>query len=293
METIDDPLDFKNSELQTLDENLRCPICKEFFNTPLILSTCSHSFCAICIRRCLAAEQCCPKCRTSSFESNLHNNYDLDNIVNAWKGTRALLLDLEVKRSESVIVTTMEKLQVEQHNHSNDFVETNSKVSTTRRSTRLKKTSDETEDSSIATCPVCQQKMPVVVINQHVDRCLDGDSRIPALPNENAQSSIMATKKIDPGKKPPRIVYDMYKEKDLKKALRDLDLPDHGDRVQLVWRYKEYVALYNSNMDSDNPKDIKQLLRQLNVSEQIQFSNRMNSKRTLPDVDSHNILFIY
>lgn len=88
METIDDPLDFKNSELQTLDENLRCPICKEFFNTPLILSTCSHSFCAICIRRCLAAEQCCPKCRTSSFESNLHNNYDLDNIVNAWKGTR-------------------------------------------------------------------------------------------------------------------------------------------------------------------------------------------------------------
>ncbi|CAO3617848.1 unnamed protein product [Cunninghamella blakesleeana] len=238
-------------ELQTLDESLRCPICKEFFNTPMILSTCSHSFCAICIRRCLAAEQCCPKCRAPGFESNLHNNYDLDNIVN-----------LEVKRSQSTIVTTMEKLQ---------------------KSSRIKKNTEQTEDPNIATCPICQQKMPIVVINQHVNRCLEGDSRIPPLPNDNPQSSIMATKKIDPGKKPPRIVYDMYKEKDLRKALRELDLPDHGDRTQIVWRYKEYVALYNSNMDSGNPKDIKQLLKQLNASEQIQFSKRTNIKRNMPD----------
>lgn len=88
MDGIDDPLDFKSSHLQTLDENLRCPICKEFYDTAMILSTCSHSFCAICIRRSLASEQCCPKCRTPSHDSNLHNNYDMDNVINAWKQSR-------------------------------------------------------------------------------------------------------------------------------------------------------------------------------------------------------------
>jgi DNA repair protein Rad18 len=85
---VDDPSDFKAMELQTLDEHLRCPICKEFFSTPMILSSCSHSFCALCIRRSLTAEQICPKCRAPSLEKDLHNNYDLDNVVQIWKQAR-------------------------------------------------------------------------------------------------------------------------------------------------------------------------------------------------------------
>jgi rubrerythrin len=87
-DSVDDPSDFQSKPFQDLDEHLRCPICKEFFDTTLILSTCSHSFCALCIRRSLNTEQNCPKCRKVAYEQNLIHNYDLDHVVSSWRTSR-------------------------------------------------------------------------------------------------------------------------------------------------------------------------------------------------------------
>lgn len=85
---IDDPSDFQSSSFQKIDEQLRCPICKELFNTAMMISTCSHSFCALCVRRCLSEEQVCPKCRKEAFSNSIIHNYDLDNVVNIWRISR-------------------------------------------------------------------------------------------------------------------------------------------------------------------------------------------------------------
>lgn len=42
-------------------------------------------------------------------------------------------------------------------------------------------------DSSIVECPICCQKMKYRVLNLHVDRCSNGDSRI--LPNSPTHAS--------------------------------------------------------------------------------------------------------
>lgn len=85
---IDDPTDFNNLAFQGLDDHLRCPICKEFFNTAVILATCSHTFCSLCIRRSLSAEEVCPSCRHPAIESKLHNNLVVDYLVGIWKANR-------------------------------------------------------------------------------------------------------------------------------------------------------------------------------------------------------------
>ena len=85
MEDIHDPTDFSNSSLQRLDRELRCAICKDLYTTPMQLTTCIHSFCALCIRRRLAQERVCPACKTPADESKMIRNSTLDECVNTWR----------------------------------------------------------------------------------------------------------------------------------------------------------------------------------------------------------------
>lgn len=38
-------------------------------------------------------------------------------------------------------------------------------------------------------CPICTQMMAMIVLNQHIDNCMRGDSRIPPTPSTVASSS--------------------------------------------------------------------------------------------------------
>src|SRR5215469_15342374 len=52
--SLPDPTDWLNTSLPsfaTLESALRCQVCKDFYDTPMITS-CSHTFCSLCIRRC-------------------------------------------------------------------------------------------------------------------------------------------------------------------------------------------------------------------------------------------------
>ena len=82
-EWLDTPL----SGLAPVDSALRCQVCKDFYNTPMMTS-CSHTFCSICIRRCLAVDGRCPTCRASEQEVKLRRNWALDEVVTAFDGVR-------------------------------------------------------------------------------------------------------------------------------------------------------------------------------------------------------------
>ncbi|ORX43188.1 hypothetical protein DM01DRAFT_1313127 [Hesseltinella vesiculosa] len=305
-DTIDDPLDFNNEHLQSFDEHMRCPICKEFYNTAMILSTCSHSFCAMCIRKSLSQEQCCPKCRKTCHDSQLHNNFDLDNLVQTWKNNaRKLVLDMQETEPESSAPLLPEQpaSSTQRNSHyrptsqkqpaaalldDEDFMPMNEISTANRRSRRLVDTTAASENPELGTCPFCLQKMPLAVLNSHANRCVDGDSRIPETPPvHKTNSSLGLGKKKYLGKKPQKIAYDMYKEKDMKRLLKDLGLPDNGDRSLCVWRYREYMILYNANMDAKDPVDFTVLLKQLKQAEHFYVTSRSSSKRAMPDVSEH------
>ncbi|KAJ2162283.1 E3 ubiquitin-protein ligase rad18 [Coemansia sp. RSA 552] len=91
---LEDPTDWpaEYGRLRELDQLLRCPICKEFFSTAMVAIDCGHTFCSLCVRRCLAQETICPSCRAPLTESDLHPNRLIDSILGAFKGGRPQLL---------------------------------------------------------------------------------------------------------------------------------------------------------------------------------------------------------
>ena len=99
--TKDDPHEVSDStdwletslaSLAAVDSALRCQVCKDFYNTPMITS-CSHTFCSLCIRRSLNNDGKCPACRTQDQELKLRCNWALEEVVEAFKKARPTVLE--------------------------------------------------------------------------------------------------------------------------------------------------------------------------------------------------------
>ncbi|KAJ2712155.1 E3 ubiquitin-protein ligase rad18, partial [Coemansia sp. D1744] len=82
-DAFEDPTDWpaEFEHLRQLDQQLRCPICKEYFTTAMVATSCGHTFCSLCVRRCLNQETICPSCRAPLTESELHPNRLVDNLL--------------------------------------------------------------------------------------------------------------------------------------------------------------------------------------------------------------------
>ena len=78
-------------QLGPLEQALRCQVCKDFFDTPMITS-CSHTFCSLCIRRCLTTDGRCPACRTQDQAIKLRPNATVQELVDAFKVARPVVL---------------------------------------------------------------------------------------------------------------------------------------------------------------------------------------------------------
>lgn len=83
-----DWLDTPLAGLAPLESSIRCQVCKEVLNTPMITS-CSHTFCSLCIRRYLSQEGKCPSCRLPDQEMKLRHNYAVEELVSIWSEKRA------------------------------------------------------------------------------------------------------------------------------------------------------------------------------------------------------------
>jgi E3 ubiquitin-protein ligase RAD18 len=77
--------------LMQVEQAFRCHVCKDFYNSPMITS-CSHTFCSICIRRCLSVDGKCPLCRALDQESKLRGNWALREAVDAFVKSRDAIM---------------------------------------------------------------------------------------------------------------------------------------------------------------------------------------------------------
>lgn len=116
-----DWLDTPLSLVAPLESSLRCQVCKDFFDNPVVTS-CSHTFCSLCIRRCLSSEGKCPVCRCSDQETKLRRNWAVQELVEAFNNARPGVLDLARKardggdrgRDEEIEQNASKKRKVEQ-----------------------------------------------------------------------------------------------------------------------------------------------------------------------------------
>lgn len=93
---VPDSTDWLPTQLPTfapVEAAMRCQVCKDLFDTPMITSCC-HTFCSICIRRCLTSDGKCPTCRAEEQELRLRRNWTVQELVNSFKVARPNLLEL-------------------------------------------------------------------------------------------------------------------------------------------------------------------------------------------------------
>ena len=93
---VSDSTDWLQTPLASLapvESALRCQVCKDFFDTPMITS-CSHTFCSLCIRKCLTDDGKCPACRSADQELRLRRNWTVEELVDAFRNSRSSILQL-------------------------------------------------------------------------------------------------------------------------------------------------------------------------------------------------------
>ncbi|XP_043352781.1 zinc finger protein RFP-like isoform X2 [Dermochelys coriacea] len=69
--------------MESLQEEVTCPICLEYFKDPVI-TNCGHNFCRACISQCWEGPDTatsCPQCRETVQQENLRSNRQLANMV--------------------------------------------------------------------------------------------------------------------------------------------------------------------------------------------------------------------
>ncbi|CAO3680397.1 unnamed protein product [Rhizopus stolonifer] len=297
MNPLDNANDFLSNDLQKMDEQLRCPICKELYKVASMITSCSHSFCSLCVHQCLSEETVCPQCRKQAFTNNIVYNAELDNFVRLWQSARETLQNADKWLSTNKtrnLVLPVQDIQLEDNDLNINF-----QPSPQRRSTRLenKPVIDTTTQldpesgpligDSMVECPICSQMMKYAKLNKHLDGCTNGDSRIPASPPPIPISS-SSKSVVNTGKKPRKVVYAMQSDKEMKNILKNLGLPEDGDKAQKIWRHKEYINLFNANVDSHRPVGVDTLIRRLADMEKTHEMNKNNqAKRKDVDSDIH------
>ena len=140
---VSDPTDWLQTSLcqvAPVEAALRCQVCKDFFDTPMITS-CSHTFCSLCIRRCLTNDGKCPTCRAADQELRLRRNWTVEEVVQTFKEARPALLQLNdslaaEKEEKSVSIGKRKREEVGDQDTTPDETYRNTKRKTRSQSQR-------------------------------------------------------------------------------------------------------------------------------------------------------------
>lgn len=287
-----DWLDTPLASLAPIDASLRCQVCKDFYKTPMITS-CSHTFCSLCIRRCLANDGKCPACRTTEQENKLRSNWAIEGLVDDFLKARSALLSQA--RAQSVRKETCspkrkldeEGLSLEISEQSRKKTRTSSRISTKSKEENnvimLEEDTDDTDDGDSqqndgqAACPVCNVRMKVHSIDSHLNSCLNE--------HQDDQSPPSPTRAYIPRDRPvgppfqkaslkldrlPQLNYSLFKDVTLRKKLQELGISAQGSRQLLERRHIEWVTLWNANCDASRPRKKVDLLHDLEIWERTQ-----------------------
>ncbi|GAD91820.1 postreplication repair E3 ubiquitin-protein ligase rad18 [Paecilomyces variotii No. 5] len=292
-----DWLDTPLTLVAPLESALRCQVCKDFFDNPVITS-CSHTFCSLCIRRCLSTEGKCPACRSSDQELKLRRNWAVQELVDSFKNARPGILELarnasaartaEDNESERPIAKKRKLEQPEQ-----DEAVPQDDAQSQGRQTRSRSRRTESQpptaaveviedsgdeefvpDDGLVACPICNRRMKNEAVFPHLDKCTGPQEvRKPTPSLGSLQPLNQVLRDNSSVKRPerlPHLNYSILKEGVLRKKLRDMGIPDWGPKPLLQKRHTEWMNLWNSNCDSKLPKSKRELLRELDIWERTQ-----------------------
>jgi E3 ubiquitin-protein ligase RAD18 len=324
---ISDPTDWIGTSLASLaavDASVRCQVCKEFFTNPVI-TTCLHTFCSLCIRRCLVTDGKCPTCKTTIQEPGLRRNVAIEEVTDAFVAARPAALGLakaqaEQKQAEEQQTRHTRRGSKRKRSIVTDEDETPATSQTQpRRSQRHRSNhttqppppdvfviDDDDQDGSYApepkqpedglvACPICTQRMKEEAVFPHLNVC-DGTapppsprkpSRTPTPLLQHQQHRQAVAAQDPPPDRLPSLNYSILKENPLRKKLADLGIPNSGPRKLLERRHTEWRNLWNANCDSSRPRTRRELLKDLDRWERTQGagSKDNNSKVMEKDFD--------
>ncbi|KLU81784.1 DNA repair protein rad18 [Magnaporthiopsis poae ATCC 64411] len=288
--------------LMQVEQAFRCHVCKDLYNSPMITS-CSHTFCSLCIRRSLSVDGKCPLCRATDQENKLRGNWALREAVDAFTATRAALL--QVARAPPPAPPSPKRKAEDDIEDDEAAERKRPKMSTRRSKTRAaeataammkeevdvieirdEENADYVPDDGLVACPICWTRMKPMQVDKHID------TSCPGVPSENPMSTTTApaaapgsssskgqsglfgaasTAQQQPAKPPPErlpfLNYSILTDQALRKKLSALGVSPSGNRQLLERRHKEWVTLWNANCDSSRPKRKGELLQDLSVWE--------------------------
>jgi len=209
-EEVTDSTDWLSTPLASfapLDSALRCQVCKDFYNTPMITS-CSHTFCSLCIRRCLSTDGKCPTCRSDDQPSKLRRNWTVQELVDAFSHARPQGLELARKIQQEREDDEQPKKKRRRVGEVESNVAPARQARQTRSSGRrgansiapsqetmvLDSEDDDIEEyvpepepepeepkDGLVACPMCNKRMKEELVFTHLDRCTQDNDDNPVV----------------------------------------------------------------------------------------------------------------
>ncbi|KFY02644.1 hypothetical protein O988_02020 [Pseudogymnoascus sp. VKM F-3808] len=284
---VPDPTDWNGTSLQgfaAVESPMRCQVCKEFMTTPMITS-CGHTFCSLCIRRCLANDGLCPACRTPDQELKLRANKSMGEVVESFKKIRESALEIaripptisgpiSQKRKRDTSISNGQDLE-KRRTRSSTRISSQEPLESHIEATYIEQP-DGLNENGLVACPICSARMQEVLVSGHIDTSCPGpDDHSSSKPNTISSPSVATNFRLQrPSFEPtplPTLNYSLLNDTNLRRKLKDLGVSSTGPRPVLERRHREWLNLWNANCDSDKPCSKAELLRKLDIWERIQF----------------------
>lgn len=213
--------------LVPVEQALRCHVCKDFYTSPMITS-CSHTFCSLCIRRCLAVDGKCPLCRHTDQESKLRGNWAMREAVDAFVKSRDAILAVARQPPTWAVPGSPKRKAVnempgDEEGHYNKRTRTSTRLSkakaaeTTAAMMREEVDAPESRDpmdyepgrcndggmavvllltcpidDGLVSCPICWKRMKPQLVDKHIDTTCPGSPQ-PQSSSSTAPKSSLPT----------------------------------------------------------------------------------------------------
>lgn len=158
----------------------------------------------------------------------------------------------------------------------------------------------ELKADDLVECPICSHKFTVTALNRHLDsaKCYPGfpepSPEVRGLASKPAKvtsswftkgvssststNTDAATTSMANEKRLVRPQYNLRTERELRKLLEDAGLPSNGDREKMVERHRQWVNIWNANLDSTKARrNVPQLRKDLAAWERTKASAKDHS----------------
>jgi E3 ubiquitin-protein ligase RAD18 len=141
-----------------------------------------------------------------------------------------------------------EQREMKQNYHLTEIIEYISTLNQKSLATVDKQEEDEISQKPEKTktiCPVCDKMVEIKNMNQHLD--------------SGCKTHIFHP----PSQRKPSQAYSMLKDAQLRQLLSKDSISTHGDRKTLIKRHEYWTDVFNANVDSSEPKSLRELKKEL------------------------------